>query len=71
MLGKRRYISRKTVNAKRLILTAKVRHDAAQKMGDWPPEVDYQEEASNRLKLLWPKAMVVSVAEKAHKMRQV
>jgi len=30
-----------------------------------------QELASNRLKLLWAKAMVVSVEEKAHKMRQV
>jgi hypothetical protein len=48
-----------------------VRHDAAQKMGDWPPEVDLQEWASNHLKLLWSKAMVVSIVEKAHKMRQV
>ena len=30
-----------------------------------------QVEASNHLKLLWSKAMVVSVEEKAHKMRQV
>jgi hypothetical protein len=30
-----------------------------------------QVEASNRLKLLWSKAVVVSVEEKAHKMRQV
>jgi hypothetical protein len=30
-----------------------------------------QGEASNRLKLLWAKAMVVSVEEKAHKMCQV
>jgi hypothetical protein len=37
----------------------------------WPLEAGLQEQASNRLKLLWSKAMVVSVEEKAHKMRQV
>ena len=42
-----------------------VRHDAAQKMGDWPPEVDLQEWASNHLKLLWSISMVVSVEEKS------
>jgi hypothetical protein len=31
----------------------------------WPLEVAIQVEASNRLKLLWSKAMVVSVKEKA------
>jgi hypothetical protein len=30
-----------------------------------------QEQAPNYLKLLWAKAMVVSIEEKAHKMRQV
>ena len=30
-----------------------------------------QEQVSNHLKLLWAKAIVVSVEEKAHKMRQV
>jgi len=39
--------------------------------GGRPFEAALQGEASNRLKLLWPKAMVVSVGEKAHKMRQV
>jgi hypothetical protein len=36
-----------------------------------PFEAALQGEASNHLKLLWPKAMVVSVEEKAHKMCQV
>jgi len=40
-------------------------------MRDRPLEAGLQELASNRLKLLWAKAMVVSVEEKAHKMRQV
>ena len=39
--------------------------------GGRPSEAALQGEASNRLKLLWAKAMVVSVEEKAHKMRQV
>jgi len=39
--------------------------------GGRPSEAALQEEASNRLKLLWAKVMVVSVEEKAHKMRQV
>ena len=39
--------------------------------GGRPSEAVLQGEASNRLKLLWSKAMVVSVEEKAHKMRQV
>jgi hypothetical protein len=30
-----------------------------------------QVQVSNHLKLLWSKAMVVSVGEKAHRMRQV
>jgi hypothetical protein len=34
-------------------------------MGDWPPEVDLQEWASNHLKLLWSISMVVSVEEKS------
>ena len=25
------------------VIDSEVRHDAAQKMGDWPPEVDLQE----------------------------
>jgi hypothetical protein len=37
----------------------------------WSLEAGLQEQASNRLKLLWTKAMVVSVEQKAHKMRQV
>ena len=39
--------------------------------GGRPSEAAVQGEVSNRLKLLWSKAMVVSVEEKAHKMRQV
>ena len=39
--------------------------------GGRPSEAALQGEASNCLKLLWAKAMVVSVEEKAHKMRQV
>jgi hypothetical protein len=39
--------------------------------GGRPSEAALQEEASNHLKLLWSKAMVVSVEEKSHKMRQV
>jgi len=34
-------------------------------MRDWPLGAALQEEASNHLKLLWSKAMVVSVKEKA------
>ena len=41
-----------------------VRHEAAQKMRVWPLGVGLQEQASKHLKLLWPKAMVVSVEEK-------
>jgi len=44
---------------------------AAQEMRVWPLGAGMQEQASNHLKLLWAKAMVVSVEEKAHKMRQV
>jgi hypothetical protein len=33
--------------------------------GQGPFEVGFQEQASNHLKLLWPKAMVVSVEEKS------
>jgi len=39
--------------------------------GGSPSEAALQGEASNRPKLLWAKTMVVSVGEKAHKMRQV
>ena len=42
-----------------------VRHEAAQKMRVWPLGVGLQEQASKHLKLLWSKAMVVSVEEKA------
>jgi len=38
---------------------------AAQEMRVRPLEADLQEQASNHLKLLWSKAMVVSVEEKA------
>jgi hypothetical protein len=41
-----------------------VRHEAAQEMRVRPLEACLQEPASNRLKLLWSKAMVVSVKEK-------
>ena len=41
-----------------------VRHEAAQKMRVWPLGVGLQEQASKHLKLLWSKAMVVSVEEK-------
>jgi hypothetical protein len=62
---------RKTATPKAGDIDSLVRHDAAQKMGVWPLEAGLQEWASNHLKLLWSKAMVVSIAEKAHKMRQV
>ena len=42
-----------------------VRHEAAQKMRVWPLGAGLQEQASNHLKLLWSKAMVVSVEEKS------
>ena len=42
-----------------------VRHEAAQKMRVWPLGVGLQEQASKHLKLLWSKAMVVSVGEKS------
>ena len=42
-----------------------VRHEAARKMRVWPLGVGLQEQASKHLKLLWSKAMVVSVEEKA------
>ena len=41
-----------------------VRHEAAQKMRVWPLGVGLQEQAPKHLKLLWSKAMVVSVEEK-------
>ncbi len=37
----------------------------AQEMRVWPLEAGLQEQASNHLKLLWSKAMVVSVKEKS------
>jgi len=40
-------------------------HEAVREMTVWPLEAYLQEQASNRLKLLWLKAMVVSVKEKA------
>ena len=40
---------------------------AAQVMRVWPLGAALQEEASNHLKLLWSKAMVVSVKEKARR----
>jgi len=43
-----------------------VRHEAAQKMRVcWSLGVGLQEQAPKHLKLLWSKAMVVSVEEKA------
>jgi hypothetical protein len=39
--------------------------------GGRPSEAALQGEASKRLKLLWAKAMVVSIEEKEHKKRQV
>jgi len=55
---------------------SKVRHErnkgkvpdlcvTAQEMRVWPLGAGFQEQASNHLKLLWPKATVVSVKEKA------
>ncbi len=41
-----------------------VRHEAAQEMRVWPLGVGLQEQASKHLKLLWSKAMVMSVEEK-------
>jgi hypothetical protein len=54
-------------------LCKQVRHErilyrvrtTAQKMRVWPLEAGLQEQASNLLKLLWSKAMVVSVKEKS------
>jgi hypothetical protein len=50
---------------------SEVRHECKQVGGFFPPVIarnctkdegaDLQEKASNRLKLLWPKAMVVSI----------
>jgi hypothetical protein len=48
-----------------------LRHELVREMREGPSEPPLQGEALNRLKLLWAKAMVVSVEEKAHKMRQV
>ena len=48
-----------------------LRDEVAKEMEEGPPKPPYRGEASNRLKLLWAKAMVVSIEEKAHKMRQV
>ena len=45
-----------------------VRHEAAQKMRVWPLGVGLQEQAPKHLKLLWSKAMVVSVGEKSRHM---
>ena len=42
-----------------------MRHEAAQKMRVWPLGVGLQEQASKHPKLLWSKAMVVSVEEKS------
>ena len=42
-----------------------------QEMKVWPFGVALRGETSNRLKLRWLKAIVVSVGEKAHVMRQV
>ena len=39
--------------------------------GGSPSEIGMQVQISNHLKLLWAKAMVVSIEEKAHRMRQV
>jgi len=39
--------------------------------GGSPAGIGMQVQISNRLKLLWPKAMVVSVGEKAYEIRQV
>ncbi len=48
-----------------------MRYEVAKEMEGDPPKPPCRGEASNRLKLLWSKAMVVSVEEKAHEMRQV
>jgi hypothetical protein len=44
---------------------SKVRHEAAQGDEGRPLGAGLQEQASNRLKLLWSRARVVSVKEKA------
>ena len=41
-----------------------MRHEAAQEMRDWPLGAGLQEQAPKHLKLLWSRAMVVSVEEK-------
>ena len=43
-LNKPTFLSHGNSNNKKSVDTdSEVRHDAAQKMGDWPPEVDLQE----------------------------
>jgi hypothetical protein len=48
-----------------------LRHEAAKRDGGRPSEIGMQVQIPNHLKLLWTKAMVVSVEEKAHEMCQV
>jgi RNA-directed DNA polymerase len=43
---------------------ARVCHEATREMRFWPLGAGLQEQAPNHLKLLWSKAMVVSVEEK-------
>ena len=47
-----------------------MRHEVAQEMRQ-APGAGVQEQASNYLKLLWLKTMVVSIEEKAYEIRQV
>ena len=48
-----------------------LRYEAANGDGGWPSGIGMQVQIPNHLKLLWSKATVVSVEEKAHEMRQV
>ena len=57
----KRLLMKSAINSNNLQV---VRHEAAQEMRVWPLGVGLQEQASKHLKLLWSKAMVVSVEEK-------
>ena len=48
-----------------------MRYEAAKRDGGRPSEIGMQVQIPNHLKLLWSKATVVSVEEKAYKIRQV
>ena len=55
----------------KVIAVVVLRYEAAKRDGGRPSEIGMQVQIPNHLKLLWTKAMVVSVEEKAHEMCQV